>query len=677
MSKPDDWLGLYLHLARASESRGRPLVRDKLLILAGTCAVGMNLPEVACYCRKRILEHNPGHLLRRYPSLQEAMQQEEFLSYRNHLLKAFSLEKAEHMLSLLGIDRAKERQTYGSTLEYAAALLGTDENTMRSLYLQSLADSGDSPGPTNPGADQLSRAPGYSALYDDLKFEDDPLSSTGGPVGFDSDKTHPSPRLSPGTTDSQLADSQLADSQLADSGHPTSPVRDSPLKDSRTSESRKNESPKSVLRPADSKPPDASPRNSRPANQDSIDSDLANSGPPVVRASPSESPATDLPAAGFPPAGLSELSALELSVFEADDAHALTPETDASSNGFDFERSALDSSVIQKSEAEEEPATPPEALRESWSSTVQDELQPPESQPPESQPVKLSQEEIPNVSEGNSAFSRWQSPEVSDFASDEPSCEWPGAEFYVLPTEEQPSVHDTRELPIHLGETLVNSSQQEPSQENLPPKEPLAQEAVADNSWPNQSLPNNDLANIHPANIHPASDYLPKEPVPKEPVPKELVLEKPVPRDSWSELGARPGEPSEPRGDSASPHGFGERKELEGQHSMPLGSPPADEISDSPSDLSRDQSSMSLSLNRSLKTTPDLEPEAAGSVWDLPPRVPTGAQEPAEAEAEQRFAQSREPQESLISSNLWLALVVTAAAFLVFALALMVLNGLT
>ena len=64
MSYSVEQLGIYLHLARASDQRRRPLVRDRLLILAGAIAAEIDLDAVAAYCRHQVLLHNPHHLLR-------------------------------------------------------------------------------------------------------------------------------------------------------------------------------------------------------------------------------------------------------------------------------------------------------------------------------------------------------------------------------------------------------------------------------------------------------------------------------------------------------------------------------------------------------------------------------------------------------------------------------------
>lgn len=134
MSRPIDLLGLYLHLARASEQRLRPLVRDKLLLLAGMIAARMELFHVAALCRQRILEHNPGHMVRRWPTFGAALEDEDFLHLLKQAQRRYPLEKAERMLVTLGIDMAHEREAYYSDNEYAAALLGTTPAELEKMF---------------------------------------------------------------------------------------------------------------------------------------------------------------------------------------------------------------------------------------------------------------------------------------------------------------------------------------------------------------------------------------------------------------------------------------------------------------------------------------------------------------------------------------------------------------
>jgi hypothetical protein len=122
---PIELLGIYLHLARASEKRKRPYVRGRLLVLAAALAAQMRLPRVAALCRRMVLADNSNHLLARWPSLDQASQDPEFQTLLQQLQKHYSPEYSERLLHNLGIQAAGERRAYFSDEEYAAALLGT------------------------------------------------------------------------------------------------------------------------------------------------------------------------------------------------------------------------------------------------------------------------------------------------------------------------------------------------------------------------------------------------------------------------------------------------------------------------------------------------------------------------------------------------------------------------
>lgn len=124
MSTAHEPLAMYLHLARASGQRLRPLVRDKMLVLAGAIAAERGLDEVAACCRQRVLGNNAGHLIGRYATFGEALEDDSFQFYLRKLKRDFPLEKVEHILQTLGIQLAGERETYYTEHEYAASLLG-------------------------------------------------------------------------------------------------------------------------------------------------------------------------------------------------------------------------------------------------------------------------------------------------------------------------------------------------------------------------------------------------------------------------------------------------------------------------------------------------------------------------------------------------------------------------
>jgi hypothetical protein len=124
MDSPVDLLGIYLHLARTAAQRKRPLVRDRLLVLAAAIAADLELPTIAACCRARVLEHNPGHMLARWETVAEASDHEDFMALRRQLVRKYSPERAEQLVQSLRIEWQRERAAYYNDEEYAAALLG-------------------------------------------------------------------------------------------------------------------------------------------------------------------------------------------------------------------------------------------------------------------------------------------------------------------------------------------------------------------------------------------------------------------------------------------------------------------------------------------------------------------------------------------------------------------------
>ena len=153
MADADRLLGMYLHLARASHMRQQPMVRAKLLVLAGVQAEEMGLAQISALCRHKILMHNRRHLVRRWPTLETALTDEHFQTYLKQLKRRYSREKIEHMMHALGIEMGQEREAYFNDLEYAAALLDTRPDEIADV----LAESG-SLRSSGPQAEQLAKA---------------------------------------------------------------------------------------------------------------------------------------------------------------------------------------------------------------------------------------------------------------------------------------------------------------------------------------------------------------------------------------------------------------------------------------------------------------------------------------------------------------------------------------
>lgn len=122
-------LGVFLHLAQASLRRRRPLVRDRLLVISSVLAANAQMEKLACYCREQILEHNPRHLIGKWPSVGEALLDDEFRSLLQRIRSEYPIERAERLLESLGIEIGNERETYYSVHEWAAAILNVSSET--------------------------------------------------------------------------------------------------------------------------------------------------------------------------------------------------------------------------------------------------------------------------------------------------------------------------------------------------------------------------------------------------------------------------------------------------------------------------------------------------------------------------------------------------------------------
>jgi hypothetical protein len=126
MTPPIDLLASYLRLAQAAKRRGQPLVRDRVLLLAGVIAAQIDLAPIAGACRELILAHNPRHLVGRWPTISAALVEEDFQTLVNQLSTRYGPERVEGMVERLEIDQSSDRAVFASDGEFAASLLGLD-----------------------------------------------------------------------------------------------------------------------------------------------------------------------------------------------------------------------------------------------------------------------------------------------------------------------------------------------------------------------------------------------------------------------------------------------------------------------------------------------------------------------------------------------------------------------
>jgi hypothetical protein len=97
-------LGVYQELAEWYEQRGQAQMRDRFLVLAADAALAAGRADEAERLRARLLQQNPHHLLKPYPSLAEALKSPDVQSYVADLRRSYSPETAEHLLESLRAD---------------------------------------------------------------------------------------------------------------------------------------------------------------------------------------------------------------------------------------------------------------------------------------------------------------------------------------------------------------------------------------------------------------------------------------------------------------------------------------------------------------------------------------------------------------------------------------------
>ena len=94
----------------------------------------MHLFRISGYCRRKILQHNPRHAIRRWENVGEVLEDPDFLSILRTIQRRYPQEKAERLLASLGIERGREREAYFDDEEFAAALLGTTLDELERLF---------------------------------------------------------------------------------------------------------------------------------------------------------------------------------------------------------------------------------------------------------------------------------------------------------------------------------------------------------------------------------------------------------------------------------------------------------------------------------------------------------------------------------------------------------------
>lgn len=93
-----DRVRIYLQLADHYEQRSEAQSRDRCLVLAADAALAAGNPNEAESIRQRLLQLNPHHLLKPFPSMQEALRSRDVVDYVNALRKRHPAEGASGLL---------------------------------------------------------------------------------------------------------------------------------------------------------------------------------------------------------------------------------------------------------------------------------------------------------------------------------------------------------------------------------------------------------------------------------------------------------------------------------------------------------------------------------------------------------------------------------------------------
>jgi hypothetical protein len=117
----------YVRLAEISRRKRQPLGRDKLLVLAAAAACRAGWPEVAQRCRELVLEHNPAHLIGKFATVADALRSEDFAPLARQLERLCGYERADFLLSDLGLEPASQGEpSEKSAGQIAIELLSSD-----------------------------------------------------------------------------------------------------------------------------------------------------------------------------------------------------------------------------------------------------------------------------------------------------------------------------------------------------------------------------------------------------------------------------------------------------------------------------------------------------------------------------------------------------------------------
>lgn len=131
MGQAETAAGCYVQLACLSQERQQPLPRDRFLLLAAAAACRAGWTDLAADCHRLLTTLAPHHQATHFITVADGLRNEEFAALVTHWERFCPLERAEMLLSELGLSaegdvpeteqadwlRTRLRRTFGDLLQ--------------------------------------------------------------------------------------------------------------------------------------------------------------------------------------------------------------------------------------------------------------------------------------------------------------------------------------------------------------------------------------------------------------------------------------------------------------------------------------------------------------------------------------------------------------------------------
>lgn len=123
---PKRELILFLRLSQAFKKRRQMSDRDRALVIGGTCAALMQMKSIASFCRAMILQNNRGHMIGKWETFSDAIEDGDFQTLLRQVRKKLPEDKAHELLEELEYECEVRKESCKTNEEFAAAVLGVD-----------------------------------------------------------------------------------------------------------------------------------------------------------------------------------------------------------------------------------------------------------------------------------------------------------------------------------------------------------------------------------------------------------------------------------------------------------------------------------------------------------------------------------------------------------------------